>query len=76
MLRALQTNALSDKVDKLFETLTPKANFQASPVLVEVKDASNDRQALNDAPLMLARSRRSRRARPGLATSNIRSSWF
>lgn len=71
MLRALQTQAFSNKVAKCLETLMPQASFQPSPVLAEVKQSSNDRQAPN-AP----RRRRIRRARLAGSTGTIRSSWF
>lgn len=76
MLRTLQTQTLSNKVSKLFDTLAPKANLQARPALIEVKDASNDRALLGSAPLTYARRRRLRRSRLASSSGNIRSSWF
>lgn len=76
MLRVLQTQTLSNKVAKMFETLAPKANLQARPALIEGKDAYNDRALLGPAPLTYARRRRLRRARLASSAGNIRSSWF
>lgn len=76
MLRVLQTQTLSNKVAKMFETLALKANLQARPALIEVKSASNDSALSGPAPLAHARRRRLRRARLASSAGNIRSSWF
>ena len=76
MLRLLQTNALSDKVVKLFEALTPKSDFQAKTMLVEANRTSDAGPFNSAAPLSAARRRRLRRAPLVSASGSIRSSWF
>jgi hypothetical protein len=76
MLRVLQTNAVSNKVAKLFETLTTTPDFQAQPLFVEVKRPSNDWPASNTAPLSAARRRRIRRRSLATSSGSIRTSWF
>ena len=77
MLRALQTNALSDKVAKVFEVLTPKINSQSQPALIEVKRPSNDRPEISASSVPAARRvRRSRRKSFATTSGSIRTSWF
>jgi len=76
MLRALQTNALSDKVAKLFETSTPTPKFHVRPVNTEAKRPSHDWSTALNAPLSGVRRRRARRRHPASPTGAIRTSWF
>ena len=76
MLRTLQTQTLSNKVVKLFDTLALKANLQARPALIEVRNASNNRDFSGSAPLTQARRRRQRRSRVASSAGHVRSSWF